>query len=114
LMGSNERHYTASKIYPALLAQRPLLAVYHEASSVSTTLPRVGRPPSVRLITFDDAGAGAIVERIYDALVEAVTSPVYDRKAVDVAALDGLSARAVAAQLAAVLDRVATGAARRP
>jgi hypothetical protein len=113
LMGSNERHYTASKIYPALLAQRPLLAVYHEASSVSTTLPRVGRPPSVRLITFGDAGAGAIVERIYEALVAVVTSPVYDRDAVDVAALDGFSARAVAAQLAAVLDRVATGGAQR-
>jgi len=113
LMGSNERHYTASKIYPALLAERPLLAVYHEASSVSTTLPRVGRAPSVRLITFGDAGAGAIVERIYDALAAAVTSPVYDRAAVDIAALDGFSARAVAAQLAAVLDRIATGGVRR-
>ena len=32
--GSAEPHYTASKIYPCILADRPLLAIYHEASSV--------------------------------------------------------------------------------
>ena len=46
LLGSSERHYTASKLYPALLAQRPLLAMYHEASTVSSILPSVVRPPS--------------------------------------------------------------------
>ena len=36
LMGSSEPHYTASKLYPALLAERPILAVFHEASAVAT------------------------------------------------------------------------------
>jgi len=32
--GSDNPQYTASKVYPYILAQRPLLAVFHEASSV--------------------------------------------------------------------------------
>lgn len=32
--GSDAPHYTASKIFPYILARRPLLAVFHEASSV--------------------------------------------------------------------------------
>ena len=111
LMGSSERHYTASKLYSALLAKRPLLAVYHEASSVVVTLKRVGRPPSVRLVVFDDRGAAESIERIYEALVAAVSLPEYDSAAVDLEALDEYSARAVAAQLAAVLNRVVSAAA---
>lgn len=34
LVGSDEPHYTASKVFPYLLAQRPLLAIFHEASTV--------------------------------------------------------------------------------
>jgi len=32
--GSNDPGYTASKLYPYILARRPLLAIFHEASSV--------------------------------------------------------------------------------
>ena len=35
LLGSSERHYTASKLYPALLARRPLLALFHEARAAA-------------------------------------------------------------------------------
>ncbi len=111
LMGSSERHYTASKLYPALLAERPILAVYHTASSVVVTLKRVGRPPSVRLTVFDDLGPAASIEQIYEALVGVVCRPEYDAAAIDLDALDAYSARAVAAQLAGVLNRVVSAAA---
>ena len=110
LMGSSERHYTASKLYPALLAKRPLVAVYHEASSVVATLRRGGRPPNVRLIVFDDRGAAESLEQIYDALVGVVSWPEYDSAAIDLDALEAYSARSVAAQLAAVLNRVVNAA----
>ena len=42
LLGSSERHYTASKLYPALLAKRPILALFHEASSVVSILRAAG------------------------------------------------------------------------
>lgn len=40
--GSNDPAYTASKIYPYLLAQRPLLAIFHENSSVVKLIGQVG------------------------------------------------------------------------
>ena len=33
-IGSESRHYTASKIFPYIMAKKPLLAIYHEESSV--------------------------------------------------------------------------------
>jgi len=40
--GSNDPAYTASKIYPYLLAQRPLLAIFHQNSSVVQLIDKVG------------------------------------------------------------------------
>lgn len=42
VLGSNDPAYTASKLYPYLLARRPLLAVMHEQSSVVEVLQRCG------------------------------------------------------------------------
>lgn len=42
VFGSDDPHYTASKIYPYLLAGKPLLAVFHEASSVVPVIRSVG------------------------------------------------------------------------
>jgi hypothetical protein len=36
--GSDDPGYTASKIYPYILAQKPLLAIFHEMSSVVSVL----------------------------------------------------------------------------
>jgi hypothetical protein len=38
LIGSADAKYTASKLYPAVLAKRPILAVFHQASSVVSIL----------------------------------------------------------------------------
>lgn len=40
--GSDDPGYTASKIYPYLLAEKPLLAVFHEQSSVVELIRKVG------------------------------------------------------------------------
>jgi len=47
--GSDDPGYTASKIYPYILAQRPLLAVVHAASSVVTVLRETGAGEVVTL-----------------------------------------------------------------
>ncbi|MBC7879709.1 MAG: glycosyltransferase [Anaerolineae bacterium] len=39
--GSNDSQYTASKIYPYILANKPLLAIFHSASSVVNVLKQV-------------------------------------------------------------------------
>lgn len=41
-IGSDDPSYTASKIYPYLLARKPLLAVYHEKSSIISLIQAVG------------------------------------------------------------------------
>ena len=42
LIGSDEPHYTASKIYPGLMSGRPYLSVFHRASSSHEILSRAG------------------------------------------------------------------------
>ena len=107
MLGSSERHYTASKLYPALLAGRPILAVYHEASSVVEILRRVARPPAARVVTYADAARAEVVaETVYTELAGLVEDPVYDTTAVSAAALEVVSARTLAGELAGVLDRV--------
>lgn len=51
LVGADEIHYTASKVFPYIFAQRPVLAVFHEASSVVTIIKetRCGQ-----VLTFSD------------------------------------------------------------
>lgn len=42
IFGSDDATYTASKLYPYLLAERPLLAIFHERSSVASVLAECG------------------------------------------------------------------------
>jgi hypothetical protein len=105
LIGNRERHYTPSKVFPALTAQRPVVAVLHDASSASDLLRRVGRAPTIRLTTYDDAGAQSRLDAIRDQLTGLLACPRYDAGAVDVRLLEPASAPALAGQLARVLDR---------
>lgn len=61
--GSNDPAYTASKIYPYLLAKKPLLAVFHENSSVTEVIERAG---GAQLVTFADHSQTAeLADAIY-------------------------------------------------
>jgi glycosyltransferase involved in cell wall biosynthesis len=108
LLGSREPHYTPSKVFPAMLSGRPMVAIYHAASTAVDLLRAFGGPPAVRLITFDeerpvDTTSGAIAT----ALCELVRQPCYAPADVDRRVLVDVSAPALAGRLAAVLDRVA-------
>jgi hypothetical protein len=108
MMGSSERHYTASKLYPGLLAKRPILAVYHEASSVVEILCRAARPPAARLVTYNDTNrAESRAEAICDAFAALVENPVYDPRAVDSEIIGQYSAESMAGRLARVLEQAA-------
>jgi len=122
LLGSSERHYTASKIYPALLAERPLLAVFHRESTVVAILRKAANPGSLRLVTYDEERPVATkVEEIYGelhslvalvALVAMVKSTGSKAAAaVDPSAFDEYSARSLARRLANLFTEVVS---RRP
>ena len=109
-LGSSEPHYTASRLFPSLMAARPLLALYHEASSVTAILRRAARPPSVRLIAFSERRpVAAHGPAIHDALAQLIEGPRYDAAQVDAAALAEFSAPSLAGRLASLLDRVCEG-----
>jgi glycosyltransferase involved in cell wall biosynthesis len=113
LMGSSEPHYTPSKVFPAMLSGRPLLALYHSESTATDLLRRFGVPPAVRLITYDaDRPATARVDEIATQLCGLVRNPACDEASVDRRVLEPVSARSLAGRLAGVLDRVSGAAGR--
>jgi len=66
LVGSDEPHYTASKIYPALMSGRPFLSIFHRVSSAHEILSASG---GGRAIAFDNvADLPALEAQIADAL----------------------------------------------
>ncbi len=104
-LGSSEAHYTASKIFPNLLARRPLLAIYHEASTVCDTLQKAR---SGRLITFNDMRpVETHVEEIVRALQDFLDGRKleYDEAGIRTVAHQ-FSAHEMTRILARVLDRV--------
>jgi hypothetical protein len=108
LLGSSERHYTASKLYPALLAKRPILALFHEQSSVVSILRAAGSEPTVRVVTYADGPfAEAHVGAAACHLRALAASGTYRPSDVALDRLNNVSARQLARQLATLLDRVA-------
>lgn len=109
-LGSSEVHYTASKIYPMLLARRPMLAIYHERSTVVTALQRVVKSPSVHLVTYsDDARAASKVEAIVARLTQLIETPTWSASDVNMTAMSEYFAENVAARLADVFYRALAG-----
>lgn len=112
LMGSRERHYTPSKVFPALMAKRPILAVFHEASTATDLLRRVGGEPTVRLVSYSEAvPAIAQVDAIAAQLSSLVADTSYRADAVDLRVLAPSSAYVLAGRLAGVFEQSARFAA---
>jgi glycosyltransferase involved in cell wall biosynthesis len=107
LLGSSERHYTPSKIFPALLANRPLLAVYRRESTAVDMLSTAAPPPAAHVITFDDDHP---VESIVGCVAEslrALIGTAGSNVRINRAALEPWSARTLAGRLAGLCDRIA-------
>jgi hypothetical protein len=107
LVGSSEPHYTPSKVFPALLAGRPMLAVYRRESTVVEMLKAAAPPPASHLLTFDESRrveslVGCIAEALHALIRTAGTDVSINR-----AALEPWSAHALAGRLASLCDRIA-------
>lgn len=106
MMGSSERHYTASKLYPGLLARRPVLAVYHEASTAAAMVRRSARPPAAWTLTYSDRDRAETQQRSIAAALREMMRSSYDPDAVDWGMLQEFSAERMAGRLAAIFDEV--------
>lgn len=103
LFGSDEPHYTASKIFPYILAQRPVLAVFHEASSVVTILQET---KAGQVLTFNEASPPAQqLPAIQAALREMLLQPAAYQPPTVWEAFAPYTTRAMAQRLAAAFEQ---------
>ena len=110
LLGSSEPHYTPSKVFPALLARKPILAMFHSASSVLDVLRTAGIDGTT--VTFDERRpVSGLVNDLVPVLRELATGARPASRTVGShAARSQWSARTLAGQLAGVLDTIAAPA----
>lgn len=104
LLGSDEPHYTASKIYPALMSGRPYLSLFHARSSSHEILTRAGGGAT---LAFEDAShLTQLVPAIANGLVRIAEAPESFEPA-DPAAYASYTAHAVAGRFARVFEMAA-------
>lgn len=101
LIGSDEPHYTASKIYPALMSGRPYLAIFHRASSAHEILSAAG---GGRAIGFEDAAALELLAPSISKALEAIVDDPERFGRADPAAFQPYTAASVAQRFATVFE----------
>jgi hypothetical protein len=106
LIGSDEPHYTASKIYPALMSRRPFVSLFHRASSAHRILSAAGGGRALAFETPEELAA--LQAPVADAIRTLATQPQAFGTA-NPEAYAPYTAHAVAGQYAAVFDRLAGG-----
>ena len=101
LIGSDEPHYTASKIYPALMSGRPYVSLFHRASSSHAILQAAG---GGRAFSFADPDElRALAGPLRDALARLASDPQAFGRC-DAAAYAPFTADGVSRAFASVLD----------
>jgi hypothetical protein len=102
VLGSDSAHYTASKIFPYILAARPLLAIFHEKSSVVDILEQT---EAGHVVTFGtNRSLVAAVEEIIAQLRRILLLPSSSHPPTLWDAFAPYTARSMAARLASVFD----------
>nr|WP_281380119.1 glycosyltransferase [Prosthecomicrobium pneumaticum] len=101
MLGSDEPHYTASKIYPGLMSGRPWLSIFHARSSAHAILTEAGGGAAFGFS--DPAALPGLVPALGATLLDLVEAPGRFGQ-VDPAAYAPYSAHAVAGRFAAVFE----------
>jgi hypothetical protein len=102
LVGSDAPHYTASKVFPGVLSRRPVLAIFHEASSVVSILQetRAGR-----VVTYDsEHPPDSRVPEIMQQLSEMLSLQPDHEPATDWMVFERYTTRSMARKLAEASD----------
>jgi glycosyltransferase involved in cell wall biosynthesis len=109
-IGSTDHHYTASKIFPCIVAERPLVAVYHEASSVCQIVRETN---AGALVTYGDVErAESRIPEIASALRRAARGESLTEHARTTVSMERYSARAMCAHVFGVFEGVLSERAR--
>ncbi len=103
ILGSDAPHYTASKIFPYILSQRPLLTIFHEESSVVEILRETQAGEAVTFNT--EQGPLAKTEEILVQLERLLRLPPDYHPPTRWDAFEQYTTRAMAARLAQAFNR---------
>src|SRR5262249_2818000 len=103
-IGSDEPHYTASKIYPGLMSGRPFVSVFHRASSAHDILSRTGGGRALAFADLDELNS--LQAPLSEALQLLATVPESFGDA-DPTVYSAYGARAVAQRFACIFDGLA-------
>lgn len=103
--GSDDAGYTASKIYPYILAGKPILAIFHEQSSVVEIL---GKTKAGEIVSFKgDEAPETVSARLYPVLSSLIKRLPFT-PATDWYAFEEYTARAMTGKLCTFFDQVVT------
>jgi hypothetical protein len=103
ILGSTEPHYTPSKVYQALLAGKPILAVLHENSSAVAVIRNSG---AGIVLTIEEKDVAKIKDEFSNTFQKYLTlASNHDSLKTDLTVLDDYSAKKVTQKLAALLDK---------
>ncbi|MET0272347.1 MAG: glycosyltransferase [Phenylobacterium sp.] len=103
MIGSNEPHYTASKIYPNLMSGRPYLSLFHRDSSAHAILEAAGGGVALAFSTLDELEALQVAIR--DGLERLLERPESLGRP-DEAAYRPYEAASIARQYGEIFDRL--------
>lgn len=104
MIGSDEPHYTASKIYPCLMADRPFLSLFHPDSSAHRILTEAGG--GIALAFAPDAGQEELEQQLSSAIERLVLTPG-SLGPINRSAYKSFTGEAVAGQFAEVFEKAA-------
>ncbi len=104
ILGSTSAHYSASKLFPYILANRPLLPIFHGASSVVRILEETRAGAA---IVFSDASSlDKIQPELEDRLRLLLSLPLDAHPETDWKAFEPFTSRSVCSRLAAICEQV--------
>lgn len=103
LIGSEDATYTASKLYPSILARKPILAIFHQQSSVVDILHQC---QAGQVVTFSSHDTPANLQpQLTSYLHELLQYPQAYQPAIDWAAFQPYTAREMTRKLCSIFDR---------
>jgi len=101
LPGSNDPEYSASKIYPYLLAEKPLLAIVNPASSVKNILEEYG---AKYIYTYNQANTAAITD-----FLRKLTASNPDKEKYNASTIDQYAAKNITLKQCLLFDKAIDG-----
>ena len=109
VLGSTEPHYTPSKVFQAILSERPVFAMLHRDSTAVGMIRSADAGAVLTLTENELPSAGAVAE----SLARFIGRPGRDAPPADSAAFEEFSARESTRQFAEALDRATARSGRR-